>query len=212
MERSAFIGFLLWICLPVSKFINRINWRFGRPYNCTTKVIELLKTQLQPGMVILTHKNYECSSLFIPGYWTHAAMVVSSNFIIDATRKGVCINRIESFLSKVDDFIILKPGFCCIQLMKKASDNAVNLAGLPFSFEFRNSGNAFYCSGLICSAYVQSLHEMNTCVIPNFLRDFIEGYIIKPEDFYKRKDLWQVLKSYSFSVIGQATETVDKLN
>ena len=32
MQRSSFLSLLLRLCLPVTKFINRLNWRFGRPF------------------------------------------------------------------------------------------------------------------------------------------------------------------------------------
>ncbi len=212
MERTYFINLILWLCLPITRVINRINWRFGRPYQCRAEHVKPLKGTLKPGMVVLTHRNYECSSLFIPGYWTHAAMVLSPGLIIDATRKGVRKNPLDTFFSSVDDFIVLKPGFCRFDVMKKASYKVLKQVGFPFSYDFRNSGNAFYCSGLICSAYAQTLLEKNTCVIPNFFRDFMDGNIIKPEDFYKRKDLWQVLKSYSMPMKRQTAEIDDRLN
>jgi hypothetical protein len=200
MKRTLQISAFLWLCLPISKLINRINWRLGRPYGCKSISAEPIKKQLQPGMVILTHRNYECSSLFIPGYWTHAAMVVNSEQIIDATRKGVCIHSVESFLSSVDDFIVLKPNFCSQKLMEYAGSLVSNLVGYPFSFDFQNSNKTFYCSGLVCYVYISSIIKKKSVAIPNLLQNYLDGFIIKPEDFYTHNDLWQIIHSYhSFS-------------
>ena len=200
MKRSIHISIFLWLCLPFSKLINRINWRFGRPYSCNSIETEPVKKQLQPGMIILTHRNYECSSLFIPGYWTHAAMVATSGHIIDATRKGVCLNSVESFFSTVDDFIVLKPSFCCPEMMINAGDLASNLVGYPFSFDFRNSNKVFYCSGLVCWVYTQALIEDKSMNMPNLLQNFLRGSIIRPGDFHAHQDSWQVVDYHnSFS-------------
>ena len=200
MERSILLQIVLWLCLPFSKLINRINWRMGRPYGCKSISAEPIKKQLQPGMVILTHRNYECSSLFIPGYWTHAAMVVTSGQIVDATRKGVCVHSLESFLSTVDDFIVLKPNFCCQKLMEYVGSLVSDLVGCPFSFDFQNSNKTFYCSGLVCYVYISSIYNQKSIAIPNLLQNYLDGFIIKPEDFYTHKDTWEIIHcNHSFS-------------
>lgn len=200
MKRSIQISTFLWLCLPVTRLINHINWRMGRPYGCNSVSTGAVKKQLQTGMVILTHRNYECSSLFIPGYWTHAAMVVNSDQVIDATGKGVCIHSLESFLSTIDDFIVLKPNFGCQKLMEYAGSLVSNFVGYPFSFDFQNSNKTFYCSGLVCYVYVRSIYKQKTVTIPGLLQNYLDGFIIKPEDFFIHKDSWKIIDSYhSFS-------------
>ncbi len=193
MKRSVLIDTFLWLCLPLSKTINRINWRLGRPYSCESLETEHIKKHLQPGMIILTHRNYECSSLFIPGYWTHAAIVSASGYIIDATRKGVCNSSIESFFSTIDDFIILKPSFCCQEMMSNAGNLASNLIGYPFCFNFLNSNKTFYCSGLVCWVYTQIVHLASPEIQPYPIINYLNGNIIKPEDFIRNNNFWQVV-------------------
>ncbi len=193
MKRSLFLQFFLWLCLPFSRIINRINWRFGRPYSCKNLNIEDIKNWLEPGMVILTHKKFECSSLFIPGYWTHTAMVVRQGQIIDATRKGVCISSFETFFSSVDDFVVLKPVFCGRKTIRKACKMASLLVGLPFSFDFRNTGSVFYCSGLVCWVYSRLFVKEKKKAIPLFFKNFIDDNIIRPMDFYKNREVWQII-------------------
>jgi hypothetical protein len=197
LERSSFLSLFLWLCLPITKVINRVNWRFGRPFTCKYDQIDLVMEHLQPGVVILTHKKYEFSTLFIPGYWTHSALVISPELVVEATGKGVCMNSLESFFSTVDDFIVLKPRFCCKDTMKKAGEHASALVGYPFSFDFRNSDEMFYCSGLICWVYSQTLIEKdNRPDIPFVLQNFLNGNIIKPMDLYVHQDAWQVMGSF----------------
>ena len=197
MKRSLPLSLFLWLCLPVSRFINRINWRFGRSFCCTYENIDPVRDHLHAGAVILTHKKYEFSTLFIPGYWTHSAVVASPGSIVEATGKGVCMKTLESFFSNVDDFIVLKPRFCCQDVMKKAGEQASTLVGSPFSFDFRNSDKMFYCSGLICWIYTQTLIGIkDSSDIPFVFRNFLNGNIIKPMDLYVHQDAWQVISSF----------------
>jgi len=197
MRRSIFIYIFLWLCLPFSKLINKINWRFGRPYSCNSIETEQIKKKLQPGMIILSHRNYECSSLFISGYWTHAAMVTTSGHIVDATRKGVSLNSVESFFSTIDDFILLKPSFCSQDVMENAGFLAIGQVGYPFSFNFLNSNKTFYCSGLVCWVYSQAIIADKSNNIPNLLQNFCKGSIIRPKDFYNHQDSWQIMEGYN---------------
>jgi hypothetical protein len=192
MKRSVFIVVLLRICLPVSKLVNRISWRFGRPYRCRLDDIEAISHNLAPGTVILTHRDFECSSLFIPGYWTHAAVVLDQGRIIDATRKGVCINSAVSFFATVDDFILLKPTFGGDERIANACRIAAGLAGRPFSFTFRNTHRVFYCAGLVCWIYLQTFNQAEPGNLPNPLGDFVEGKIIRPIEFIFNADHWKV--------------------
>ncbi len=197
MERSSFLRLFLRRCLPITKAINRINWRFGRPFRCKFKGIEPVRDYLQPGVVILAHKNYEFSTLFT-GYWAHSALIVSPGYLVEATGKGVCMNTLESFFSTIDDFIVLKPRFCCPDTMNKAGEQASAMVGYPYGFDFRNSNEMFYCSGLICWVYAQSLElEEKPLNIPFVLKSFLNGNIIKPMDLYADQDAWQVIGSFN---------------
>jgi uncharacterized protein YycO len=193
MKRTPLLQTILWLCLPFSRVINLINWRFGRSYGCNSLETDYIKKHLQPGMIILTHRNYECSSIFIPGYWTHVAIVSASGNIIDATRKGVCISSIESFFSTIDDFIILKPSFCCQEMMTNAGSLASNLIGYPFCFNFLNSNKTFYCSGLVCWVYTQIVQLANPEIKPYPIISYLNGNIIKPEDFIRYNSFWKVV-------------------
>ncbi len=197
MVRSSVLSIFLLFCLPVSKMINRINWRFGRPFRCSYEQIDPVKGHLQPGMVILTHKRYEFSTLFIPGYWTHSALVTSPGYIIEATGKGVRMNTLETFFSTVDDFVVLKPRFCCRDIMNNAGKQASTLVGLPYSFDFRNSDEMFYCTGLICWVYTQTLTKRDHPPdIPFVFQNFLEGNIVRPMDLFAHQDAWQVIASF----------------
>jgi hypothetical protein len=52
---------------PFIRLANRINWRFGRSYKCERVNVDGIRPLLTPGMLVLTHKDYEFTNLFING-------------------------------------------------------------------------------------------------------------------------------------------------
>lgn len=171
--------------------INRINWRFKRPYKIQSDNIEKIKPHFRPGLVILSHKNYELSNLFIRGYWKHAAIMVSDSFLVEATRKGVEKRRIEEALARVDDFIILEPIFCRSQTIRCAIHFAEKVVGLPYNFTFCSNQRSFYCTELIYKAF--QIGNINLSDQVPDEQSSRKNEIVSPEHFIKNKELWQIL-------------------
>jgi hypothetical protein len=194
MKRPFMLRFTLRILLPVTIGVNMINWRFGRPYCCSGETAALFRTRLQPGMVILTHKKYELSSVFIPGYWTHSALVLSSGSILEAVGNGVCVKTTDAFFAEIDDFIVLKPKFCKKSDLKHIWRQATNFIGLPYSFDFSNTSEKVYCSGLICQVFIRVLTETGHLHhLPSSMGNFLKGRIIIPGDIRANQEAWQVM-------------------
>lgn len=180
---------------PFIRLANKINWRVGRPYKCSNIKIEKIKRRLKPGMVILTHKDYEFTNLFILGYWTHSAIVISDEQIVEAVSDGVIINNIDNFLTTVDDFIVLKPKFCSRISMRMASEQVKKFVGLPYNFTFKQSKKSIYCSELIYKAYAEIpewnlINERAAAEIP----DFNSGKIIHPQSIFRSRQLWKKVR------------------
>jgi len=176
---------IVWdFCCIFIILMNSINWRFGRNYLCDVYSYKRIKDLIDPGMVVLTHKKHELSNFLIPGYWTHAAIIATDEYIVEATSKGVQKSNIEEFLTFVDDFVILKPAFCTSQLMIRAGKCAINTVGNPYNFTFNHDNNAYYCSELIYRAYACSCRWLNS---------YLEKGIIIPNSIYESKDLWEVV-------------------
>jgi hypothetical protein len=190
MNHTPFLIILLFN--PFIRLANRIRWRFGRNYKCagvdTTEIIPLLK----PGMVILTHKDFELTNLFINGYWTHTAIVTSEDTVVEAISKGVVTKPLQTFLSTVDDFLILKPRFCSFESMRSASEHVKQFVGFPYNFTFRPDEDSVYCSELIFRAYSRT-PEWDTIArnSKEDVREFYDGSILLPHSFSKSQLLWQ---------------------
>jgi hypothetical protein len=177
---------------PFIRLANKINWRVGRAYKCSEIKSGKIKKRLLPGMVILTHKDYEFTNLFILGYWTHSAIVISSEDVVEAVSNGVIVRRIEDFLTTVDDFIVLKPRYCNRISMKMASEQVKKFVGFPYNFTFKPSQKSIYCSELIYKAYSE-VPEWNLMAenASEQIPDFNSGKIIHPQSIFKSRKLWK---------------------
>lgn len=170
---------------------NKINWRMGRPYKCGGMDISTIHDSLRPGMVVLSHKEYEFTNLFIRGYWTHSAMVVDQLRVVEATSKGVEMKHMEVFFTSLDDFIVLKPSFCDSSQMEAACWYAKRVVGFPYNFTFQHRRKAFYCSELIYWAYLQACRELPVC--REMDRD-VSSRILNPQVIFDSANRWQVVQ------------------
>ena len=184
----------LYYFTPLIKFSKHLTWRFGRKFRCSDLDLDNIRKLMMPGMILLSRRDFQISNFFIEGYWTHSAMIMHREMVIEATAKGVIINELQEFFLKTDDFVILKPRFCGIQEMEKACSHASEIIGTPYSFDFNNSDDSFYCSKLILKVYAKTCgwdrknhHE------PSEFKHLCEGKIVRPEDLYQNQNAWEVV-------------------
>ncbi|MCD4773018.1 MAG: hypothetical protein K8R41_06510 [Bacteroidales bacterium] len=179
---------------PFARVANKVNWRFGREYQCNNHNSDDLKKVLKPGMIILSHKNFELTNVFIKGYWTHTAIVISDDEVVEATGKGVHKKTIEQLITTIDDYIILKPLFCDEYAMQKASSYVADVVGYPYNFSFRQYTRSFYCSELIYWAYFRSITSNgNNNKYYQTITEFLGEKIIMPQHFTETKSLWKAV-------------------
>jgi len=178
----------------IIKVFHNTSWRFGRPYKCHNYNPDRVSHLFRPGMVLLTRKEHQLSNYFIPGYWTHSAMILPHGQIIEATGKGVGVKTICDFFRSIDDFMLLRPRFCNEERMLHASHHASSLIGYPYSFDFKGSGNAYYCAQLVITAYARSCGwNREETFPPAGFRQFQEGKIIRPIDFANDPSSWEIV-------------------
>lgn len=179
---------------PFSRIANKINWRFGRKFRFQDNYTEYIGNKLKPGMVVLSHKNYELTNLFIKGYWTHAAMVVSNNEIVEALSSGVMKNEVNSFFSKSDDFIILEPTVFDADIRNKAISYIKTKIGSPYNFSFIQCDDKFTCSDLVTRAYDMSITGNQESESQGFgLLDYLTSEVLYPEQVLQQQDQWKVV-------------------
>jgi hypothetical protein len=198
-HHEIFYSFLV-LCNPFIRLGNKVNWRAGRPYKCKDYPISQLRDCVRPGMVILSHKDYELTNLFIRGYWTHAAMAISEDTVVEAVSKGVIKKSLKDFISTLDDFRIIMPRHCGQDDMFKASEFVQKAVGFPYNFTFRSREDSYYCSELIYRAYLEDLNAGSAeNRFPSGFRDLSNGSIIIPQNLADYKPEWQAVELRNFN-------------
>jgi uncharacterized protein YycO len=179
---------------PFARVANKINWRIGRPYKSQFETLQPHIWKLAPGMIILSHKNYELTNWFINGYWTHVSVIASDKYIIEAVSKGVVKTRINEFFSSIDDFIILEPAFCCRDSMLKAVEYMEKYMGYPYNFKFLPSENSFTCIDLVGRAYSLSsnIEKIKSSSASGML-NYLTREVILPENILNLEKAWNIV-------------------
>lgn len=182
------------ISIPFIRFIGKISWRRGRPYRGQYARVDRLREKIEPGMVILTHKDFEFTNFLIRGYWTHSAMIVSETEVVEAIGEGVTRKSMEDFFSGIDDFLILKPQFCNDSVMKKATEFAKKAIGFAYNYYFIPRERAFFCTELVLNAYAYALgKEIPRKSIRLQSWEFAGGNDYSPQRLLEMKQYWRVV-------------------
>jgi len=154
----------------------------------------MIKAMAKPGMVIVTRTSGEASNLFIPGFWTHAAIVYGANGsedgeirVVQATRAGVVATGLPSFLFSKDYVMLLDPIFADAQQKIAAANWAFDQIGKPYDWDFLppeltetgiTTPKSFYCSKLVWASYLQACGPN----VPFTLRTTLGVPTVAPDD------------------------------
>lgn len=105
---------------------------------------------IHPGDVLVSRMKGELTNFFIPGYWSHAAIYVGDEAVIEAVGEGVIETDIIDFLLSKDYVAVLRPTFPSWNKedsIRKAKD----FVGFPYDYFFDSSSKSFFCSELVAS-------------------------------------------------------------
>lgn len=127
------------------------------------------------GDIFLTRQRMHFTNLFIPGFWSHAAMYDGTE-VCEAIGNGVQFVALEEFLYKKDWVLHLRPAF---SINKPIVRQFLALqSGKPYDFEFASGVKAWYCSELIHVAL-----KMGNKRAPFNLRHTFGVPTVTPQDF-----------------------------
>lgn len=184
----------LYYFTPLIRASKHLSWRFGRKFQCSSMNLDTIRDLIHPGMIVLSRREFQLSNYFIEGYWTHSAMVMPRDKIIEATYDGVRVNEYDNFFPRTDDFILLKPRFCDASNMEKACNIALETIGYPYSFDFNTSFDSFYCSKLVVNVYARACGwDVIRHFLPTSCRQLSKGKIIRPSDLHDDQHAWEVV-------------------
>lgn len=185
---------LLYYCTPLIRASRYMTWRFGRRFRCSDLNLDSLRRVARPGMIVLSRREFQIATLFIDGYWTHTAMIMPEEKVIEATPDGVVLNELKEFFGKTDDFVILRPKFCGHREMESACMHAAEIVGSPYSFDFNNSDNSFYCSELVLKVYARTCRwDPRKEQEPGEFRNLCAGRIVRPAELYVNRQAWEIV-------------------
>jgi hypothetical protein len=128
--------------------------------------------ELKKGDIILSRYDRYVSSWFIPGFYTHVALYIGDDRIVEAVTKGVKNRDILSLL-RTDYICILRPQDISEKEIDKAVKKARMFVGSDYDYIFDNdTDDKIYCCEVPYKAYDEYLVDQDDVISPDDYRGF----------------------------------------
>jgi putative membrane protein len=108
--------------------------------------IRRLLEVLEPGSILCRDNASYTSRLFIPGKYSHSAVVIDDRTVIHAMEHGLQRMDVLDFVKDCDGFVVLRPPYregCAERVVAEAQ--ALLRQGIRYNFSFRERAAALYC-------------------------------------------------------------------
>lgn len=190
-------GWFLRTMIPVTQWIGRQHWPI-KHHRITENDFAAVKAVLKPGMVFCTRRTGELNNLFIPGFWTHAAIYVGDGQVVEAITEGVSLTPLDEFLcgrSDGKDYVLVRDALYLTDDEKQvAVDFAKKQVGLPYDWVFAGTDDrAFYCSKLVWFAFETAYRQSHRTDSPFVLQETLGVDTVTPEDIAEAHDKWKTI-------------------
>lgn len=175
---------LLWLLTPFQKIAQRLGRSETLMDDATMR--KLLGT-IRQGDILLSHENQRLTSIFIKGFYDHAAIVSNRGTVIEAVgdkwvnENGVRVNKggvrevsLTEWLWKKDYVAVIRTKLHPF-IVARASENATKYIGRGYDYTFNHKNEDVYCSELEYISYVVEW--------PNFLKEIPEDSEILPQAY-----------------------------
>ena len=184
---------LLNLSIPLQMILQKVSIHERR---ASSKWVRQLEKELQPGDILIVRSEWHLSNRIIPGFYTHAALYVGHNNVIEAVDSGVKVTDLIDFVMKKDYVCHLKPNEISKEDRASACREAHTIVGLPYDIMFEYSpskgkNKAFYCSEVIWYCYRNS--PWNKIFTP---RKVLGMDTIAPQDFKDAATKTTIVREY----------------
>lgn len=168
--------YTLKVAYPVLKLAGQI----GKPEPLVTAEFYYeVVDKIQPGDILLSKENYRLTNLFIPGFWSHAAIAIDDKYVMEAVGKGVVKTPLVKWILSKDHVMILRFKNVPSQIRAAAGIEAAKHEHEPYDYGFSSGNQAWYCAELVWYAYEQVMKPNN----PFELRETMGVKTVTPQDF-----------------------------
>lgn len=173
---------LLKLAMPINKYLNKIH--LSPSYrNIKAADYRMLKRKIQNGDILLSTMKGEITNLLIPGFWSHAALYVGDDTIIESTSKGVHYSDLIDFMLSKDYVCVVRTKLTYQEIIF-AVEKAKTVVGKPYDYFFEPGCESFYCAEVITYAF--------SSLMPFFRREALGVLTTLPQDFYESKQFQEV--------------------
>lgn len=167
---------LIKIFLPLIKAITYL----GKPEpKCSYFDYKAIKLLSRPGDCLVCREDFRLSNLLIKGFWSHIAIVVGDDHVLEAVPPRVRLVHLSQFVMSKDHVSLLRPKW-----RFKYENITSDYEGDLYDFSFIKSNELWYCAELV-NDYYDRISENNPIVSKKVWG--VETII--PDDFYDSKHL-----------------------
>lgn len=169
---------LLIASIPIQRVIQKLH---PPEPKITASFAQYVASRALTGDVFLSRQDWHFSNMFIPGFWSHAAICCDIH-IVEALGDGVRAVFVDEWLFKKDYVMVLRLSERVPPVRETDATNAglfaMGQVGKPYDFLFKSGVKAWYCSELIYWALKKANDR-----IPFTLRKTWGVNTVTPQDF-----------------------------
>lgn len=157
--------FLLRLLTPIQKLLQKSG---PQETLITEEEVNLIKSLIRPGDILLTRENQHPTGIFIKGKYKHAAIQSIRNTVVEAVGDNFKIDKatgvktnlggvrevpLEKFLYGKDAVALIRPSFAFDFANRAAANESLDYIGRNYDYTFSLSDSRIYCSELIYLCY-----------------------------------------------------------
>lgn len=190
--KNYFHRLLIKLTAWISPYIGKIHAPWAHKKVKSKDYRDFTMKFLDEGTILISKTNGEVTNLFIPAFWSHAAIYTGAGTVIESIGEGVVETDLIDYMMTKDFIVAVKPKMATVPQMSKAVDFARSQLGKPYDYSFQKDVKAFYCSELVQWSYNQANEY-----IPFDMKEVLGVITITPDDIAEGKEFVKVWESES---------------